>query len=434
MKKEGMMVRKIFIVIIILIWLPIQAHSDVFLGWDKHIIGEQDKSIYLYVKDMDGDGDLDVASTTNDHPRFYHSEVAWFRNNISQGLPWEKSIISSSTPPEDAITNSNGIVIADIDGDGREDVAVATGRVTEVVGSVYWFKAPENPTGVWEKYEVENCLNNLCNSYFKIYTMDANEDDKDDLIVGGTEGAVLFINPGNPTQGGAEWEKIPLPSGTGESIYLDDLNGDGRPDIINSNRSLGKVSWVDVGYEGGEVVFDLTMIDDNLENAFDVNCMDVNGDLKKDVLVTVFQTQAIYWYEAPAISGDPWIQHLVSNSYECTDLYTGDINGDGKIDFAVAGLFGNLIPWYEYNQSSWVENMIDDYIIWPGDISLDDLDEDGDLDLVVAGLGEDQMIWYENQLNDWDGDGILNEVDNCSLTPNGPDQGTCTSGRRCLRV
>ena len=457
--------KKIVLLSIALCCLPIQANSEALLGWDKHIIGQQDKSIYLYVKDIDGDGDLDVASTTNNHPYFYESEVAWFRNNMQQELPWEKFIISSRTPLENAISNSNGIVVADIDGDGHEDVAVGTGRVMVDIGSVYWFKAPANPTGTWEKYAIEA---NVDSSYFKIYTMDANQDNKDDLIVGGTKGTVLFINPGNPTQAGAVWEKIFLPSGTGESIYLDDMNGDGKLDVISSNRVLGKVSWIDVGYENGEVVFDITMIDDNLENAFDVNCMDVNGDFKKDVLVTVFQTQAIYWYEAPSISSNPWTQHLVSDAYEGTDLYTGDINEDGKIDFVVAGLFANVIPWFEYNQSLWVEKLIDNNVSWPGDVSLDDLDQDGDLDLVVAGLGEDQMIWYENKMNecegdldcdgdvdqtdsskfaedygrhtfyypcgdagtgpgtgDADGDGIPNDQDNCWTMQNGPYGGFC---------
>ncbi len=46
-----------------------------------------------------------------------------------------------------------------------------------------------------------------------------------------------------------------------------------------------------------------------------------------------------------------------------------------------------------------VEHLIDDEIIWPGDVFLDDIDEDGDLDLVVAGMGENQVIWYENKIS-----------------------------------
>jgi hypothetical protein len=407
---------KIFSLSILLCCLPIQVNSAISPGWEKHSSGPQPKPNYLYVKDMDGDGDLDVVSTTHDYPNVADSEVAWFRNNIDQGISWEKFIISSIAPEDNPIKNSNGVIVADIDGDGHEDVVVATGLVTDPpLGSVYWFKAPANPTGVWERFEIETGVNN---SYFKTYTIDANEDGKKDIIVGGTQGAVLFLNPDNPTQGGAVWEKIPLPEGTGSTLYLDDLNGDGKTDIINSQRSPGNVSWIEVSYEGGEVIFDRTMIAEFLDNAFDVNCMDVNGDLKKDVIVDIWRGQFIYWYEAPSNGADPWTQHLASNTYEGADLYTGDINGDGKVDLLASGLFNNKISWFEYNQALWTENLIDSDVKSPGDNSLDDMDGDGDLDVVVTGLDEAQIIWYENKINDLDGDGILNEVDNCPTVDN----------------
>ena len=413
-----MIFKRIVFLGVILCWFSPQAHSTVFQGWKKNVIEQQSSPIYLYVKDIDGDGDLDVASTTNRHPLTWDSEVAWFRNNIDQGAPWDKFIISSSASEDDPITNANGIIISDIDKDGYEDVVVGTGKVTETIGSVYWFKAPQDPTGVWQRYDVEL---GASNSYFKIYTMDVNEDEIEDIIVGGNQLAVIFINPGNPTQTGALWEKIPIDVETGSSLYLDDVNGDGETDIVNSYLH-GNVSWIDVDYVGGEVVFERTMIDEALENAFDINCIDVNGDLKKDVLVSILNVEGLYWYEAPTNGGDPWIQHTVSTTFNGTDIYTGDINGDMKIDLVVSGAYIDKISWFEYTWNSgeaqWTESVIDDSIDDPGDISLDDIDEDGDLDVVVPGLREDQIVWYENRINDWDGDEIPNEIDNCPSTSN----------------
>lgn len=215
---------------------------------------------------------------------------------------------------------------------------------------------------------------------------------------------------------------------TGSALYLDDVNGDGKTDIVNSYLH-GNISWIAVDYVGGEVVFERTMIDEALDYAFDVNCIDVNSDLKKDVLVSTLTVPGLHWYEAPANSGDPWTQHTVSTTFNGTDIYTGDINGDMKIDLAVSGAYTDKISWFEYawvsGEYQWTEHVIDDGVNDPGDISLDDIDKDGDLDLVVAGLREDQMIWYENRLNDWDDDEILNAFDNCPATPNGPLLGTC---------
>ena len=392
------MIKKLFVSSILVCLLIILIYTMVSENWEKHIIADQSSPIYLYVKDMDGDNDMDVASTTNRHPLKWDSEVAWFRNNLDQNEGWDKFIISPGTPEDKPITNTNGIIISDIDKDGYEDVVVGTGMVTKKIGCVYWFKAPDKPTGKWQRYDIEV---NAENSYFKIYTMDINTDTMKDIIVGGRQGAVLFINPGNPAREGALWEKVDFPDGMGGSFYLDDLDGDGNIDLLNTN-SKGNIFWVNIAYEDGKFIFKPTIIDDDLKMAFDVNSMDINGDDKKDVIVTILNQPTIYWYEAPLNNGDPWKQHILSDTFSGTDIYTGDINGDLKTDIVVSGAFIDKLAWFEYRVENgeilWTEHMIDDNINDPGDVSLDDLDKDGDLDVIVAGLREDQMIWYENKI------------------------------------
>lgn len=390
--------KKLFFLCICICMVTNLVHATVSEDWEKHIIGDQSSPIYLYVKDMDGDNDLDVASTTNRHPLQWDSEVAWFRNNLDHNGSWDKFIISSGDPEDDPITNTNGIYISDIDQDGYEDVVVGTGKVTESIGSVYWFKAPEESAGEWERYAVEV---DDANSYFKMYTMDVNNDGKEDIIAGGRQGAALFINPGNPVQIDAFWEKINFPDGMGSSFYLDDLDGDGKKDLLNTFLH-GNISWIDLAYEDGEIVFNRTVIDPDLDNAFDVNCMDINADGKKDVIVTLLNQPNIYWYEAPLNDNGQWIQHVVSNTFSGTDIFTGDINGDLKLDIIVSGAFVDKLVWFEYrgdeDEILWMEHTIDDNINDPGDVSLNDLDGDGDLDVVVTGLRDDQMIWYENKM------------------------------------
>ena len=392
------MIKKFFVLGIALCLLLILIDSMLSEKWEKHIIGDQSSPIYLYVKDMDGDNDLDVTSSTNRHPRKWDSEVAWFRNNLDRNAPWDKFIISSATPENNPITNTNGIIVSDIDKDGYDDVVVGTGMVAKRIGSIYWFKAPGEPTGEWQRYDIEA---EAANSYFKIYTMDVNNDAMEDIIVGERQGAFLFINPGNPDREDSSWEKIAFPEKTGGSFYLDDLNGDGKTDLLNSG-SWGGISWINVAYEDGKISFNQNIIDDDLEKAFDINCMDINGDDKKDVIVTLLNQPTIYWYEAPTKNGDPWRKHVLSNTFSGTDIYTGDINGDSKTDLVVSGAFIDKLAWFEYRSEGekilWTEHIIDDYINDPGDVSLDDLDGDGDLDVVVTGLREDQMIWYENKI------------------------------------
>ena len=102
---------KKLILIGLLVWcLPAYASATVAEGWVRHDIGAQTSPIYLDVADIDGDGALDVAATADVHPGGSNSEVAWYRNNLKQGLPWEKIVISSESR-KPSIVGAGGIVI-----------------------------------------------------------------------------------------------------------------------------------------------------------------------------------------------------------------------------------------------------------------------------------------------------------------------------------
>jgi hypothetical protein len=393
------MAKKTLISLITLsLFLAGYVYATVAEGWKKNIIAAQTSPIYLYVIDMDADGDLDVVSTTNEHPGPFVSEVAWFKNNLNEGSPWETFIIGSSSAEDDPISDINGVAVADIDNDDHYDVVVGRGRVgsANLGGDVYWFKGPDNTSGEWQRFLVSSDADN---SYYKMYTMDVDKDGNEDIIAGGSQGSIIFLNPGSPDDEAAVWEKTPLPEGTGSALYLDDVNGDGNTDIINSFLH-GNVSWIEIVLDGEEISFNRTIIDDDLDKAFDVNCMDVNGDSKKDVLVSTINAPGLYWYEAPSQDGGAWTKHFISETFSGTDIYTGDVNGDGKKDAVASGAFSDMLSWFEFNTFSqtWTEHSIDNDTQDPGDVSLDDIDGDGDLDAVVAGLMEDQMIWYENRL------------------------------------
>ena len=407
--------KKRFVVLSFIIFcLPAIAGATVAEGWVKHIVSAQAKPIYLYVVDMDGDGDLDIVTATADHPNDYDSEVAWFQNNLSTTGDWKKIIISSRDSA-DPISNANGVVVADIDNDGHPDVVVGTGRVTVQDGTVYWFKAPADPTQEnWQRFQVEPATDI---SFFKMYTMDVNNDKNQDIIAGTNSGTYVYTNPGNPAQDGAQWERTLL-EGTGSSNYLANMDCDRKLEIVNSYRGVkpdyqGSVSWIDVVDKNGVVSYPRTIIDDNLHQAFDVNVMDVNGDYRNDLLVSIFYTPnllvdglppgpGLYWYEAPVRSGDPWTKNIISETFTGTDMYTGDIDRDGKDEVIVSGLFISKISWFSAAKQGgeivWTEHVLDNDTLNPGDISLNDVDGDGDLDVVLASLGEGQVVWYENKM------------------------------------
>jgi hypothetical protein len=390
--------------------VPITSNATVAPGWLKHNIGAQTNPCYSYVKDIDGDGDLDVVSTTNIHPGLQPSEVAWWQNRLKEGQPWNKVIIRSRTD-EGHVDGATGVIIDDIDNDGRQDIIVAAGQIGGMRGGVCWFKAPEDQTQggtAWQRFNIDTTLTN---TYVKVYTIDVNEDGWKDLIVSGIYGAVLFINPGTPDDPSAVWGKYPLPADTGVGLYLDDINEDGRTEVINTLQlyASGNVSWYDFRYEAGEIVYNRTMIADVLNYPFDVCSMRVNADTNHDVIVSAIykndpsEPGQIYWYEAPADITGTWIQHVINNNIGAADNYPGDIDGDGRNDFIVSVLWENRISWYKNEllngEIVWSEHGLDDAISLPGDISLADMDGDGDLDVETSAVYGAEVVWYENKLN-----------------------------------
>ncbi len=417
-------------------------------NWERHVIGSLDSPIYLLVKDMDNDLDLDVIATTNKHPGYYNSEVSWFENKIEVDGTWEKHIISSSDNESDPIQNANGVAVYDMDGDGHEDVVVGTGGVGDAddSGKVYWFKAPATSSGTWRRFLVSAGDN----PYFKMYTMDADEDGKEDIVAGGNKGTNIFFNPGEGIDNGAAvWQSQMLPGVTGSSLYLDDMDGDGKTDILNTHLGsdeddyYGYVSWFKVDNSGENVSFVRTDIDSGVEKPFDINAMDVNNDGRKDVVVTIFQNALVYWYEAPVDSSGEWVQHLISETFSGTDIFTGNIVNDGHTEMVIAGLMQEKISWFKPETSDnvtlWQEYVIDDNILNPGDLSLHDMDGDGDLDLFVAGMGINQMVWYEHTIpscyvvGDSDIDEICDDIDNCPAqwNPNQEDADSDGDGDVC---
>jgi hypothetical protein len=141
--------------------------------------------------------------------------------------------------------------------------------------------------------------------------------------------------------------------------------------------------------------------------------VDINGDGRKDMLTGMAHDYGLAWYEQTA--DGHWIQHVIDNSWsQAHASVLADMNGDGQLDFVTGKRYfahngndpGSREPiglyWYEYRKVTrtagttngpgnggveWIRHLIDyDGRMGGGmQIVVTDVDGDGDLDVVSGG-------------------------------------------------
>jgi len=93
--------------------------NTVGAAWQKHVIHAGfDDGIEAVARDLDGDGDLDVAATSWRKP----GRLAWFENNGDPRGQWSMHVLKPNW------ASANQLVIVDMNADGRLDIVAVAER------------------------------------------------------------------------------------------------------------------------------------------------------------------------------------------------------------------------------------------------------------------------------------------------------------------
>lgn len=326
-----------------ILWYEYQAADK----WLRHTLGDDSPSeVGGAALDVNRDGRIDFVTGG-----------AWYENP-----PDPRSTKFSRHTFDERLTQVHDVRIADIDGDGIQDVVTMSDQ-----NEVRWYKVANNPADKWTYVTIGPSVHS------GLSTGDLDGDGDSDVV----RSNVWFENQ----KSGTEWTAHTMTEPWGDKA----------------------ISWQD--------------------NATQTRTADLNGDGRLDVVIADGENRKarIGWLEAPA---DPragkWVIHLLPKSDTSArgayhSLQLADFNNDGHLDIfsTEMELFcGDLPPrWFVWEsvdgRGAFREAIVLDAQLGGHEAVCGDVDGDGDLDICSkeweatsanANGGRNHFDYLENRL------------------------------------
>jgi outer membrane protein assembly factor BamB/fibronectin type 3 domain-containing protein len=278
------------------------------------------------VGDLDGDGKPDVVTAN------YPSTFSVFRNTSTSG-----TIASSSFAPKvDITTGANPIVaaIGDLDGDGKPDVVIvnfqdktfSVFRNTSTIGSITFASNVDFATGT---------------GVYNVAMGDLDGDGKPDIVMTNYENNTFSVLRNTSTLGSITASsfapRVDFTTGINPmGIAINDLDGDGKPDVVVSNFA-GNLSVFRNTGSSGSITFAPKLDVTALTGQSTVAIGDLDADGKPDVIKTNNGQNTFSVFRNTSVTGSISFAARVdfSGGYNLRSVAVGDLDGDGKPDLAI---------------------------------------------------------------------------------------------------
>ena len=360
------------------------------LSFISHDIATQTPGeVSVSAVDFDGDGDVDVLSSSRGDGR-----VDWYENNGSQSF-------SSHIIALNGWGNAEDFHAADIDADWDIDVLVALWLSRKIA----WYENDGAENFTEHVISISSTNSEGTTERAKsVYAVDVNGDGHLEFIAGLDDGSAPSNNnlAWYENDGAENFTEHVITTDYDEigSVYAADIDGDNDIDFLSSAHVSNIVAW----YENdGSQNFTPHTIASNASassHSRAIHAADVNGDGYIDV-ISPSSINTISWYQNDG-SGN-----FTINTFNVSNIpmsvYGKDLDGDRDVDI-IAAIFdwptstNDKIAWYE---NAGAENFkvheLRSSTQAPQSIFPVDLDGDGDIDLINGGASDGKIVWYENQ-------------------------------------
>ncbi|HEV3143718.1 MAG TPA: VCBS repeat-containing protein [Gemmataceae bacterium] len=240
-------------------------------------------------------------------------------------IKWKKIVV-------EPVFRSEGVAVADVNKDGKLDILIGD----------YWY---ENPT--WEKHEIRKPVDikdKGLGSYSECmccWADDINGDGWPDMIVIGFPGKPAYWYE-NPQGKDGHWkEHVIWHSACNETPTYVDLFGTGKKVLVmgwqpKGKENQGQMAWFAPGKDPN-ALWEMHPISEPSAPGKEIpgtqrfshglGIGDVNGDGRLDVICT-----GGWWEQPEKVTDEPWKFHPANLGPACADMFTYDLDGDGKAD------------------------------------------------------------------------------------------------------
>jgi hypothetical protein len=300
------------------------------------------------VADVNNDGKLDIVVGNCGHPKITKCATSHIGVLLGNGDGTFQKVIRVGLNGSGAAS----VAVADVNGDNIPDLLVATGSASgSWVGVLLG-----NGDGTFQAL-VPYATGGL--SALSVAVADVNGDTKPDLVVGNwctdsncatTSVGVLLGNGDGTFQPVTTYDSGGIYA---DSVVIEDVNGDSKPDLLVANGSSPTVAAgnVSVLLGNGDGTFQTAVAySRGGYGATSLAVTDVNGDGKRDLVVANCSTSAINCAHVDGNlavllgNGDGTFQTATTYSSGGTTPFgvaVGDLNGDGKPDIVAANCVNN---------------------------------------------------------------------------------------------
>jgi hypothetical protein len=194
--------------------------------FQRHIVSQQ--AMYarsVYAADLDGDGDLDLMSASQDD-----NKVAWYENLGGTPLQWREHVIDSGA------SGVQHIHADDFDGDGDIDIVVAV----EYDNTIRWY---ENLGGSPPTFRM-HFVSQSAPAVHAVYSGDIDQDGDIDIFAAIEDSNTIawYENLGGSPPTFRE-HIVVNNAQIAHNVYAADIDGDGDLDLISASRGDGKIAW-----------------------------------------------------------------------------------------------------------------------------------------------------------------------------------------------